>query len=180
MLQATALRVREGSSGLAFASPLVVCGEAHRVLVGEQLLHVGVGPAAVILEPQGRNTAPAIALAANQLARAGHGEALMLVMPSDHLIADVAAFHGAVAAAAPAARAGGLVTFGVRPTEPATGYGYIRPAAGDGAVLRVDRFVEKPEADAAARLIAEGCLWNAGIFLFRADALTCPPLAPSM
>ncbi len=171
MLQATALRVRAPAGGLTFASPLVVCGEAHRFLVGEQLLHVGVGPSAVILEPQGRNTAPAIALAAHHLARSGHPSALMLVMPSDHLIADVAAFHAAIAAAVPSAIAGRLVTFGVRPTEPATGYGYLRPGGGDAPVLPVARFIEKPDAEAATRLVAEGCLWNAGIFLFRADAL---------
>lgn len=171
MLQATALRVRAPAEGLAFASPLVVCGEVHRFLVGEQLLHVGVGPSAVILEPQGRNTAPAIALAAHQMARSGRADALMLVMPSDHLIADTSAFHRAIAAAVPAARGGGLVTFGVRPTDPATGYGYIRPGSGDGPVLPVARFIEKPDPGTAARLLAEGCLWNAGIFLFRADAL---------
>lgn len=170
MLQATALRVRDAVDGAGprFAPPLVVAGEAHRFLVGEQLMHVAVQPRAIILEPQGRNTAPAVALAALALKAAGDGDAPMLVMPSDHLIADVAAFQRAIALALPAARAGQLVTFGIRPTEPATGYGYIQPAGTQGDVRAVARFVEKPDADTARAYVADGYLWNAGIFLFRA------------
>ncbi|QMW23905.1 mannose-1-phosphate guanylyltransferase/mannose-6-phosphate isomerase [Sandaracinobacteroides saxicola] len=164
MLQATALRVADG------AAPIVVAGDAHRYLVSEQLLGVGVMPAVVILEPEGRNTAPAIALAAQHLAAAGRGAALMLVMPSDHLITDEAAFRAAIATAAAAAADGSLVTFGITPTEAATGYGYIRPVEAAGAVRRVAAFVEKPDAATAEQYLADGYLWNAGIFLFSADA----------
>ncbi|WP_448585445.1 mannose-1-phosphate guanylyltransferase/mannose-6-phosphate isomerase [Thermaurantiacus sp.] len=171
MLQATALRVRPGSGALDFAAPIVVCGEAHRFLVGEQLMQAGIQPRAILLEPERLSTAPAIAFAAHLLERDGQGAALMLVTPSDHLIGDVPAFHRAIANAIPAAQDGALVTFGVRPTEPATGYGYIRSAPGEGRVRAVSRFIEKPDVATAERLVAEGCLWNAGIFLFRADAL---------
>lgn len=171
MLQATALRVAAPPPGIAFRAPLVVCGEAHRFLVGEQLMAVGVSPSAILLEPQGRNTAPAIALAAHQLVASGAGDALMLVLPSDHLIADETAFRAAVARAAPAAAAGRLVTFGVLPSEPSTGYGYIQPAARSGDVRPVARFVEKPDRALAERYVAQGYLWNAGIFLFRAATL---------
>lgn len=169
MLQATALRVRDGCAALGFAPPCIVAGEAHRFLVGEQLMHVGIQPQSIILEPQGRNTAPAVALAALGFARNGAPDALMLVMPSDHLIGDVAAFQRAVAEAASAAMTGRLVTFGVRPTEPATGYGYIQPAEATGAVRRVARFVEKPDAPTAEHYVAAGYFWNAGIFLWRAS-----------
>jgi len=168
MLQATALRVRGGEGDVAFRAPLIVCGGAHRFMVGEQLMAVGINPSAIILEPQGRNTAPAIALAAHQLAADGRGDDLMLILPSDHLIADEAAFRAAVAAAIPAAEAGRLVTFGILPSEPMTGYGYIQPASTAGQVRPVARFVEKPDAATAERYVSQGYLWNAGIFLFRA------------
>ncbi len=170
MLQATALRVQEPGHGLSFAAPMVVAGEAHRFLVGEQLLHVGVQPQGIILEPQGRNTAPAVALAALERERDRAGDALLLVMPSDHLIADVPAFREAIAQAVPAAKSGQLVTFGIRPTDPATGYGYIQPANVQSlsAACPVTRFVEKPDRATAEDYVARGYLWNAGIFLFRA------------
>lgn len=171
MLQVTALRAVGNDGALRFAAPLVVAGEGHRFQVAEQLNAVGVEPQALILEPAGRNTAPAVALAAQALTAAGEADALMLVMPSDQLIADTAAFHSAIARAAPAAAAGRLVTFGIAPTEPATGYGYIEPAGDEAGVRDVKRFVEKPDAATAAAYIDAGYLWNAGIFLFSASAL---------
>lgn len=166
MLQETALRVAEAAR---FAAPLVVANEEHRFMIAEQLRVVGIDPSAIILEPEGRNTAPAVALAALRLA-ADAPDALMLVMPSDHVIGDVAAFHGAVEAGARAAAADRLVTFGITPERPETGYGYIE--AGDAltdGVRAVRRFVEKPDAATAAEYLASGRFyWNAGIFLFRA------------
>lgn len=166
MLQETALRVAEAAR---FAAPLVVANEEHRFMIAEQLRVVGIDPSAIILEPEGRNTAPAVALAALRLA-ADDPDALMLVMPSDHVIGDVAAFHGAVEAGARAAAADRLVTFGITPERPETGYGYIE--AGDAltdGVRAVRRFVEKPDAATAAEYLASGRFyWNAGIFLFRA------------
>ncbi|MFQ3595700.1 MAG: mannose-1-phosphate guanylyltransferase/mannose-6-phosphate isomerase [Sphingomonadaceae bacterium] len=170
MLQETAQRVGARVGDFACAAPLVVCGEAHRFLVGEQLLQVGIQPTAILLEPQGRNTAPAAALAAQHLAAQGLDDRLLLVMPSDHLVTKPEAFRKAVARAVPAARAGRLVTFGITPSEPATGYGYIQPARTEGDVRPVARFVEKPDAATAARYLDAGYLWNAGIFLFRADS----------
>lgn len=172
MLQATALRVGGETGALHFRSPIVVAGEAHRFLVTEQLLHVRVQPEVVLLEPQGRNTAPAVALAARWHVDRGNPDALMLVMPSDHLISNEAAFLEAIALAAPEAAAGRLVTFGITPNEPATGYGYIEaePAVAGAAVRAVRRFVEKPDADTAARYVAAGLFWNAGIFLLKASA----------
>lgn len=166
MLQETALRVAEAAR---FAAPLVVANEEHRFMIAEQLRVVGIDPSAIILEPEGRNTAPAVALAALRLA-ADDPDALMLVMPSDHVIGDVAAFHGAIEAGARAAAADRLVTFGITPERPETGYGYIE--AGDtltDGVRAVRRFVEKPDAATAAEYLASGRFyWNAGIFLFRA------------
>jgi hypothetical protein len=125
---------------------------------------------ALILEPMGRNTAPAIALAALAV---GGGSDPLLVMPSDHVIADIDAFHAAIHAALPAVEDGWLVTFGITPDRPATGYGYIHmgePLSGE--ICRVNRFVEKPEAARAERMLADGrYVWNAGIFLLRSDRL---------
>lgn len=147
-------------------SPAIIVGNAAHVATLEE--QCGTQAAAFILEPTARNTAPAIALAA----LAAEPDALLLVSPSDHLIADVPAFHAAVARAAELAQEGWLVTFGVVPTAPETGYGYIRrgEALGEGA-FRVERFVEKPDAQVAQTYLDEGCYsWNAGIFLFRADS----------
>ena len=166
MLQMTALRTR--GEGM-FAPPILVAGAKHAGEVERQLGEVGVVPAALVLEPAGRNTAPAIALAA-LLAPA---DALLLVMPSDHLIRDVASFTAAVRSALPVAEEGWLVTFGIAPDRAETGYGYIRrgEALAPG-VERVDRFLEKPDAPTAAAFVADGRhLWNGGIFLFRAGAL---------
>ena len=165
LLQATWRRLR-GLPGMA--APLVVANEEHRFMVAEQLRQLDVQPSALLLEPVGRNTAPAIAAAALQ-ALAGGDDPLLLVLPSDHVIADEAAFRAAVAAARPAAEAGALVTFGIVPTGPETGYGYIRAAAGDG-VRPVQRFVEKPDLETARGYVASGDhFWNSGMFLFRAS-----------
>ncbi|RZM12537.1 MAG: mannose-1-phosphate guanylyltransferase/mannose-6-phosphate isomerase [Sphingomonas sp.] len=164
MLQLTANRAR----GRGFAAPIVVANATHADEVEAQLSGVGLAASALILEPAGRNTAPAIALAA---LAAGSPEDVLLVMPSDHVIADVPAFHAAIDAALPLVGEGWLVTFGIEPDAPETGYGWI--AIGEeiaGGVHRVARFVEKPPLDRAeAMLAAGGHAWNGGIFLFRAD-----------
>jgi len=168
MLQATVARFATP----AFAAPIVVGGEEHRFLIADQLDDAGVAPSAIVLEPAGRNTAAAIALAAHQ-ALAADPEAMLVVVPSDHVIADVAAFRAAIATGAPAAAAGGLVTFGIAPSAAETGYGYIEagdPLPGLAGVAQVACFVEKPDAATAAAFVAGGRhLWNGGIFLFRAD-----------
>ena len=170
MLQATALRTQVSGRALDFGPPVVVSGEAHRYMIVEQLAQIRVQPEVVILEPQGRNTAPAVALAAHWHVRNGQPDTLMLVMPSDHLIGNEDAFHQAVAVAVPAAMEGKLITFGITPSEPATGYGYIEMQDGHGEVRTVRRFVEKPDEDTAKAYLSAGMLWNAGIFLFKASA----------
>ena len=168
LLQATWRRI-EGLPGLA--APIVVANEEHRFMVAEQLRQAGVAPSALLLEPVGRNTAPAIAVAALQAMAAGD-DPLLLVLPSDHVIRDVPAFHAAVQAAVAAAAQGALVTFGIVPSGPETGYGYIKAAAarGDGPVRAVERFVEKPDLATAQAYVASGdYVWNSGMFLFRAS-----------
>ncbi len=164
MLQATWLRV----AALAAQPPIVVANEEHRFVAAEQLQQLDVRPQAMLLEPIGRNTAPAIAVAALEATRNG-GDALLLVLPSDHVIADEAKFRKTVKLAAPAADAGKLVTFGIVPTGPETGYGYIKAAAGD-SVRAVERFVEKPDLATASEYVASGqYYWNSGMFLFKAS-----------
>ena len=156
-------------AGLNTAPPIVVCNEAHRFLVAEQLRSLGVTPGAIILEPVGRNTAPAIALAAHAALATDAGDTLLLVLPADHVIRDVAAFCTAVTVAVSAARAGQLVTFGVVANAPEIGYGYIRRGEPAGAAYRINSFTEKPTATRAAEFIASGdYYWNSGMFLFRA------------
>ncbi|MCP5156291.1 MAG: mannose-1-phosphate guanylyltransferase/mannose-6-phosphate isomerase [Ectothiorhodospiraceae bacterium] len=170
MLQATALRARR-AAGMRDRL-MVVCNEAHRFLVAEQLRAIDM-PAAVIIEPAGRNTAPAVALAAlAALADSGTDEPpVLLVMPADHVITDRRAFLDAVSIGHEAARDGLLVTFGIVPDRPHTGYGYIESEARAGQVAPVRSFVEKPAADRAVELVRSGrYFWNAGIFMFRADA----------
>ncbi len=164
MLQLTAKRAQ----GERFAAPIVVANARHADMVEEQLHAVSAAAQALILEPVGRNTAPAIALAA----LAAPGDAPLLVMPSDHVILDVPAFHAAIEAALPLVEQGWLVTFGIDPHAPETGYGWIRIGEEiSGGVHRVARFVEKPPRDAAEAMLAAGDhAWNGGIFLFRADA----------
>ncbi len=167
MLQATWRRI----AALADMAPIVVAGEDHRFLVAEQLRQIGAPTPAILLEPLGRNTAPAIAAAALQAMRDG-SDPLLLVLPSDHVVRDEAAFRAAVSTAMPAAQAGALLTFGIVPGAPETGFGYIQAAAsvaGDG-VRPVSRFVEKPDAATAqSYLDAGGYFWNSGMFLFRAS-----------
>ncbi|MGF6419193.1 mannose-1-phosphate guanylyltransferase/mannose-6-phosphate isomerase [Stenotrophomonas sp. AN71] len=164
MLQATWKRV----APIAARGPLVIANEEHRFVAAEQLQQVGAEPAAIILEPVGRNTAPAIAVAALEATRDGT-DALLLVLPSDHVITNEAAFRSAVQAAAAAAEAGKLVTFGIVPTGPETGYGYIKAADGQG-LRAVERFVEKPDLDTATGYVSSGqYFWNSGMFLFKAS-----------
>ncbi|MCG5238983.1 mannose-1-phosphate guanylyltransferase/mannose-6-phosphate isomerase [Azospirillum doebereinerae] len=171
MLQDTALRV---GNAVAFTAPLVVCNQEHRFLVAEQLRQSGIAPRGIVLEPVGRNTAAACAVAALTVA-ATDPDALLLVLPADHQIRDVAAFHEAIGIAVRAARADRLVTFGIAPTAPETGYGYIRRGGfledADGA-FEVAAFVEKPTLEVAQGYLAEGgYVWNSGMFLFPAALL---------
>jgi mannose-1-phosphate guanylyltransferase/mannose-6-phosphate isomerase len=148
------------------AAPLLVCNEEHRFLVAEQIRQLERVATDIILEPVGRNTAPALTLAALALTR-DDGDPVMLVMPADHVIQDIAMFHAAVNEGATLANAGHLVTFGIMPTTPETGYGYIKRGAGNA----VAAFVEKPDAESAARYLASGdYLWNSGLFMMRASA----------
>jgi mannose-1-phosphate guanylyltransferase / mannose-6-phosphate isomerase len=167
LLQATVKRCRGG----LFHQPLISTGEEQRFFVVDQLEGAAVAPAAILLEPVARNTAPAIAAAAYWAISRGEDDPL-LVMPSDHLIGDTAALHLAIEAALPAALEGKLLTFGVRPTRAHTGYGYIQAAGQDDAPVRsVERFVEKPAAELAEQFVADGSYyWNSGIFLFRPSA----------
>jgi len=154
----------------ALGEPVVVCNEAHRFLVAQQLHELGHQEASIILEPIGRNTAPAIALAAID-ALQQTDDAVLLVLPADHVIRDHAALHRAVQSSLALARAGKLVTFGIVPHCAETGYGYIqRGMALDAGAFEVSHFAEKPSADTAAAYVASGdYYWNSGMFLFRAD-----------
>ncbi|RPI14986.1 MAG: mannose-1-phosphate guanylyltransferase/mannose-6-phosphate isomerase [Lysobacterales bacterium] len=178
MLQQTVARV----TGVAdLGRPIVVCNESHRFMVAEQLRAAGTPAQAIVLEPVGRNTAPAVAVAALvALERAGAthpgavvpaDDPVLLVLPADHVIRDVEAFRVAVAAGRGAAEQGKLVTFGVVPDRPETGYGYIQRGQGGESVHPVDRFVEKPDLSTAERYVASGeYYWNSGMFMFRARA----------
>lgn len=152
--------------------PIIVCNAEHRYLVEEQLKAVECKPQALIMEPFGRNTAPAVAIAAMQLVADGKDD-LMLVLPADHVIEDEAEFKAALQQAAAAAERGEMVLFGIPATAPETGYGYIKTGSNDGlpqGVSRVERFVEKPDAVTATEYVASGdYCWNSGIFLFRAS-----------
>lgn len=169
MLQATAARVL----GPAFALPIIVAGEEHRFFVKRQLEDAGLGVAAILLEPFGRNTAAAAALAAQWTLAKGEDE-ILLLMPSDHVVNDVGAFHAAIQRGLIAAQEGHIVTFGVRPDEPNTQYGYIEFADLEdkiGGVHRITRFVEKPDEQRAREYFESGRFaWNSGIFLFKASA----------
>lgn len=167
MVQETALRVKSA----AFAPPLVICNVEHRFIIAEQLRAIGIAPSRLLIEPMARNTAPAAAAAALSLA-AGGEDPLMLVLPSDHVIADREAFLAAVELAARAAAGGALVTFGIAPDRPETGYGYVRrgdPLSGTVGCFAVSKFVEKPDRQTAEAYIADGSYaWNSGMFLFSA------------
>ena len=172
------------NQGPGFAAPVVICHGDHRFLVAEELRQLDDKFNPILLEPLGRNTAPAAIVAALRAAQ-DDPKRLVLLAPSDHTIADVEQYHQAIALAAAGAAAGALVTFGVVPTRPETGYGYVRrkdQACVPGCYW-VERFVEKPDSAAAERFLADGgYLWNSGMFLFRADRLLeeAARLAPEM
>lgn len=171
LFQASAQRL----SGVGFAAPVVLTGNPFRFIVTEQLAQIEMAPQGILIEPEGRNTAPAVLAAALWLAKSDE-DALMLVAPSDHVIPDAEVFRATVAAAASRAEAGDLVTFGIAPTRPETGYGYLELAPGADATASepqsLARFVEKPYAERAAEMLAAGnFLWNAGIFLFSAKTI---------
>ncbi len=173
LLQDTALRFA-GQNG--YPGPVVICNDEHRFLIAEQLREKQLKPTMQILEPVGRNTAPAAAVAAMCLQETDP-DAILLLMPADHRIGDLPAFFDAIASARLAAQAGMLVTFGIKPAHPETGYGYIRqgPAIASlcesEVIYKVDRFVEKPDRETAQAYLDSGdYFWNSGIFMFRADA----------
>ena len=165
-LQATLLRAKNVSD----ADPIIVCNEEHRFMVAEQCREVGVQWQALILEPEGRNSAPAIALAANA-AKAQDDQAIMLVLPSDHMVSDEDGFKAATAAAVVGASVGNLVTFGVAPDRAETGYGYIKIADKEGGLQNAQAFVEKPNSDVAKKYLDSGeYLWNSGMFVIGAKS----------
>ncbi|SUB15999.1 Mannose-1-phosphate guanylyltransferase rfbM [Pantoea agglomerans] len=168
MLQETVNRL----SGVEARAPMVICNEEHRFLVAEQLRQINKLSHNIILEPVGRNTAPAIALAALNAVEQGD-DPVLLVLAADHVIEDRAAFHQAIQVATAYAKQGKLVTFGIVPTGPETGYGYIQrgealPGAESGP-YQVQRFVEKPNQSTAEQYLESGeYYWNSGMFMFRA------------
>ncbi len=168
MFQLTLERCEDQS---VYRKPVIVASSSHIEVIKDQMEGTGTLPGAIILEPCPRNTAPAIALAA---LTAKNPADLLMVMPSDHIIKNQAAFQKAVQASIPVAQSRWLVTFGIEPTQPATGYGYIhqgKAIVGSTGSFAAERFVEKPDRANAEKMIAEGGYhWNAGIFLFRADA----------
>ena len=169
MLQETALRVANWPGVMA---PLVVCGNDHRFMVAEQMREIGITPLGILLEPVGRNTAPAVAAAAHHL-KAIDPEAIMLVLPADHVIEINAVYREAVERAITLVGQGALAPFGIVPKTPETGYGYIRrgeQVANCGECFKVARFVEKPDLETARGFLAEGgYYWNSGMFMFQAD-----------
>ena len=168
LVQETVLRL----DGLPdVAAPLIVCNNEHRFLIAEQMREIGIAPLGIYLEPVGRNTAPAAAVAALVLT-SRDPNAIMLLLPADHLIRDVTAFHAAVGEGLKAAGRGHLVTFGIAPNSPHTGYGYIQQGEtlADTTARRVARFVEKPDLASAEAFVASGeYYWNSGMFLFPAQ-----------
>jgi mannose-1-phosphate guanylyltransferase len=168
MLQETVVRL----DGLGASAPLLICNEEHRFLAAEQMRDLGRGEATIMLEPVGRNTAPAITLAALRATSAGE-DPLLMVLAADHLIRDVDSFHAAIRIAVPLAEGGRLVTFGIVPDRAETGYGYIergRAIEGEEGGFAVARFVEKPDLATAEGYVAGGeHYWNSGMFLFRAS-----------
>jgi mannose-1-phosphate guanylyltransferase/mannose-6-phosphate isomerase len=168
MIQETAARLMGFPDATA---PVVVCNEAHRFLVAEQLREMGLPPAAILLEPVGRNTAPAIALAAYAARQIAGDDALMLVLPADHVLRDLTAFQDSIKRALPAAADGKLVAFGIVAHTPETGYGYLKSQGRPGAtgVVPIAQFVEKPDLKRAQEFVASGeYFWNSGMFLFGA------------
>ena len=170
LLQLTQRRL-EGLPGLG--SPILICNEDHRFIVAEQMRQLGVEPESILLEPMGRNTAPAVCVAALRATARGE-DPLLLVLAADHVIREPEKFRATVEAGIPAAEAGRLVTFGIVPTAPETGYGYIESAEAldPAAPVPIARFVEKPDRATAEQFLASGRFtWNSGMFLFRASAM---------
>jgi mannose-1-phosphate guanylyltransferase/mannose-6-phosphate isomerase len=166
MLQETALRLAPIADARA---PIIVCNEAHRFTVAEQLRTLGIEPSAILLEPAGRNTAPAVALAALK-AQELDADATIVVAPADHVIRDARAFQHAADIAAGLAQGGKLVTFGIVAHAPETGYGYIRRGEGQGPAYPVAQFIEKPPLEVAEKFVASGeYFWNSGMFVFKAS-----------
>jgi mannose-1-phosphate guanylyltransferase/mannose-6-phosphate isomerase len=169
LFQAVARRLSGGTEYFTFARPMVLTNALFRFIIAEQLTQEGIDPDAILIEPEGRNTAPAILAAALHLA-ARQPDAIMLVAPSDHVVPDVAAFQDAVGKGLAAIERNNLITFGIQPTRAETGYGYLRIADrpdGSGQPINLKSFVEKPNAARAEEMLATGnYLWNAGIFLF--------------
>lgn len=166
MLQQTVLRLKE----LEHAAPLFICNEEHRFIAAEQVRQLGLKQADILLEPVGRNTAPAIALAAMRACQQNNADTVLLVLAADHVITDTAAFQQATKRALPLAQAGKLVTFGIVPTSAETGYGYIKRGEQAGLAFTVQRFVEKPNQTTAEQYLQSGeYYWNSGMFMFRAD-----------
>ena len=174
LFRSAAARLTGVGEGFAFSRPLILTNSTFRFIVAEQLAQEGLDPEAILIEPAVRNTAPAILAAALYLV-ARRPDAMMLVAPSDHVVPDADAFRAAVDKGVGAALAGDLVTFGIKPTRPETGYGYLQLVArpdDNGRPVKLARFVEKPDAERAAAMLATGDhLWNAGIFLFAAKDL---------
>ena len=151
-------------------APMLVCNEEHRFLVAEQLREIEVEASRIILEPEGRNTAPAVALAAHEAMKTDDG-AILVVLPSDHVIHKTTLFLEALTTAIDLAKDDALVTFGVVPDKPETGYGYIKKGMATGAAFKVDKFVEKPDAATASEFLQSGLYcWNSGMFVFKASA----------
>ena len=173
LLQQTVQRLTGlAGDGLRVAPPTLVCNAEQRFMVAQQLADVGVAGARILLEPEGRNTAPALTLAALACTEAGQADAVLLVLPADHHLGDATRLHAAMAQAVRAAADGAMLAFGVAPERPETGYGYIRRGAALGpGVWAIDGFTEKPDADTARAWVADGAhFWNAGMFAVRADA----------
>jgi len=151
-------------------APMLVCNEEHRFLVAEQLREIEVEASRIILEPEGRNTAPAVALAAHEAMKTDD-DAILVVLPSDHVIHKTALFLEALTTAIDLAKDDALVTFGVVPDKPETGYGYIKKGMATGAAFKVDKFVEKPDVATASEFLQSGLYcWNSGMFVFKASA----------
>jgi mannose-1-phosphate guanylyltransferase/mannose-1-phosphate guanylyltransferase/mannose-6-phosphate isomerase len=169
MLQNTVLRLKDMAD---MDAPLIVCNEAHRFMTAEQLHRIQVTPQAIILEPAAKNTAPAIALAAIELMERGQ-DPVMLVLPADHRIDDVSAFYRGIEQGKTLAEEGYLITFGIVPDGPETGYGYIQKGSPlEDNVCRIQRFVEKPDLDTAQSYLSSGdYCWNSGMFMFKASAI---------
>lgn len=166
MLQQTVLRL----NGLEHGAPLFICNEDHRFIAAEQIRQLGLKKADILLEPAGRNTAPAIALAAIRARQQNNADTVLLVLAADHVITDTKAFQQATEQALPLAQDGKLVTFGIVPASAETGYGYIKRGEPTGQAFTVQRFVEKPDQSTAEQYLQSGeYYWNSGMFMFRAD-----------